>query len=66
MNRMLNDLQSLVQGCTNAETKIDLVKAQIVLLTRLARLLFQVKFPSVITTTEVNNLFYRCLLYSMF
>ncbi len=45
MNRMLNDLQSLVQGCTNAETKIDLVKAQIVLLTRLARLLFQVNFP---------------------
>jgi len=42
MNRMLNDLQSLVQGCSNVETKTDLVKAQIVLLTRLARLLFQI------------------------
>lgn len=44
MNQMINDLQSMVQSCTDADTKINLVKAQIVLLTRLARLLFQVKY----------------------
>lgn len=44
LNHMLNDLQKMVQSCSDANTKIDLVKAQIVLLTRLARLLFQVAY----------------------
>lgn len=42
MNQMLNQLQRMVQACTNPEEKSNLIKAQIVVSTRLARLLFQV------------------------
>lgn len=42
MNQMLNELQGLVQTCADAEERSNLIKAQIVISTRLARLLFQV------------------------
>jgi hypothetical protein len=44
MNGMINELQEFVHNCVNVEEKANLVKAQIVLLARMARLLFQVRF----------------------
>lgn len=42
LNQMINDLETLKMGCTSDNDKSKLTKAQILLLTRLARLLFQV------------------------
>ena len=46
LNCMINELHQRVNACTNAEDRSSLIKAQILLLTRLSRMLFQVKFTS--------------------
>lgn len=43
LNAMLNELQQRVAVCTVAEDRTNLLKGQITLLTRLARMLFQVR-----------------------
>lgn len=43
LNGMLNELQRRHTACTSAEDRTHLLKAQITLLTRLARMLFQVR-----------------------
>jgi hypothetical protein len=52
LNGMLNELQLRLTACTVAEDKANLVKAQIVLLTRLARMLFQVSCSSAYNSIE--------------
>lgn len=66
MNRMLNDLQVCMQGCTSAGDKSQLVKAQILLLTRLARLLFQVRMHIHMYCTCIIFLIHHYLLRPYF
>lgn len=48
LNGMLNELQGRIQACNHTEDRTNLLKGQIILLTRLARLLFQVRIMDIV------------------
>lgn len=65
LNDMLNDLQQRVLVCGSVEDRSQLVKGQIVLLTRLARLLFQVRLTYCQIPRCLSPMFFPSLLIGL-